>query len=117
MNMCFVSVFYGFVIVMCGMYLVLRFGMNLCACMDIFLLCYLFTLSLHMCGVCGICALFTVSFIIHLFATLLEVGGNSDGWRVTVCAYTLICGICAMYGVCGMCCVSSSFTIHPSTTC
>ena len=64
-------------------------GMNLCACMDIFLLWYLFSLSLHMCGACGIYALFIVSFIIHPFATLLEVGGNLDGWRVTVCAYTL----------------------------
>ena len=65
-------------------------GMNLCACMDIFLLWYLFALSLHRCGVSGICALFIVSFIIHPFATLLEVGGNLDGWRKIICAYTFI---------------------------
>ena len=46
-------------------------GMNLCACMNIFLLWYLFSLSLHMCGVYGICALFIISFIIHPFATYI----------------------------------------------
>ena len=69
LDMCFILWTY----VLCGMCLVLCFdvGMNLCACMDICLIC----------------------IYIHLY----------------LCSYVW----CMWY----MCCVSSSFTIHPSTTC
>jgi len=54
--------------VLCGKYLVLCFevGMNLCACMDIFLIWYQYiSICVHMYDVCGICTVFLAPFTIH----------------------------------------------------
>jgi len=64
-------------------------GMNLCACMDIFPIWYISLLSLYVLYMVYVLCLLFSSSSTHL-PIRLEVGGNLDGWRETVCAYTFI---------------------------
>ena len=65
-------------------------GMNLCVCMDKFMLWYLSLLSLHTYGMWYICTVKCFLYNPTIYHLLLEVGGKMDGWRETVCAYTVI---------------------------